>query len=69
MSQNLVKRTIKRLTCKHDYELYTNFSYHEIDTDKRYHEITVRCSKCGKRSGFPHFLRRITHRLINGGII
>lgn len=55
MSQNLVKRTIKRLTCKHDYELYTNFSYHEIDTDKRYHEITVRCSKCGKKKRLSTF--------------
>lgn len=55
MSQNLIKRTIKRLTCKHDYELYANFSYHEIYTDKRYHEITVRCNKCGKKKQLPVF--------------
>lgn len=55
MSQNLVKRTIKRLTCKHDYELYANFSYREIDTDKRYHEITVRCNKCGKKKRLSTF--------------
>lgn len=51
----VIRMYLKRLFCKHKYELIANLSYREVSTNRRFHEITVKCSKCQKRKTFETF--------------
>lgn len=53
----ILKCLFTRLTCKHEYEFRTDFSYRNKETNERYHDITIKCKKCGKFKDLPIFTK------------
>ena len=41
--------------CKHKYKMQSNWSYREVVTNNRIHDITLVCSRCGKVKCLPKF--------------
>ena len=44
----IIKIITKQIFCKHEYELLADLSYRKVETNRRYHHITIICSKCHK---------------------
>lgn len=53
--RKVIKLLLKRLFCRHKYEFFASLSYRERSTNKRFYEITVKCSKCQKEKTFETF--------------
>ena len=52
----MLKALLKRLTCRHkEYEFLCDFSMRHIPTNRRYHEVTIKCCNCGKEKQFNYF--------------
>lgn len=58
MIREVIKRLIKQISCKHEYEFLCDLSYREVSTDKVFHEISICCSKCGNKKRLKKFAKR-----------